>query len=690
MLQSLRLRPRPRNDAVRAAQRPISRSNGLPDRSQGLWCTLSRQWRLVLFVFAGLYVLTIVLSSRRAKQGLTPGQATNVRFILFGTAEDTMKEAVDNLERGLTAAEGGSGKALFGGPTDLDIVLPGPCPTFRYAALRNLARNVTWKRGSVRVSRPSLAHACRSPPLRIVWRPALNENSGAAIVLVDSLSIPATASHWLWLQESLERFSHRTDIAGFAMDHSIRTKVRNTRTYFDSQPLLEWNSAVLTKVWVEFVPWSDNSWRSAWGLGALLTLSYLPAGSLPSRELLEFGRFCRMWGFYVGRWKGVPPTSPEDRKEEYPKFFNRFGDEDVERTLLSSTEMAQISNFVLENQREHGAPFVSLTLVSSGFLTTARSWLCNVQVGQMAPPAILFLALDDESWTELQSIDGVKVLRVGADKDKYSRIEVFGAPGYWRLMADRAFIIRDLLSEGVTVFLFETDQIWLQDPWPYIDRYIGTHAPVKADILGVANSEKEIGGNFLVFRGSSAPMRLLYYALAMRFNESFHETWSSAAGSTGLQYMHENDQTLLTRALTWMQPQLRHSLRTPDNLSSILQKLWHKLLHPSAKFTISLRRYARWTRYLQALQSPVVFQSLDHDKFVDGSWYFGQTPQSVHSVTRQGNPTRPIVVNNNFVAGIEPKITRAKEFGHWFFDENQRHCTNRTIWAALDLPDKGR
>lgn len=62
-------------------------------------------------------------------------------------------------------------------------------------------------------------------------------------------------------------------------------------------------------------------------------------------------------------------------------------------------------------------------------------------------------------------------------------------------MLERTRLVRDFLDNGVAVFAFETDQVWLRDPLPFVQR-IGYSAD-EGDIVGTLDTLHEIGGNSL-------------------------------------------------------------------------------------------------------------------------------------------------------------------------------------------------
>lgn len=262
---------------------------------------------------------------------------------------------------------------------------------------------------------------------------------------------------------------------------------------------------------------------------------------------------------------------------------------------------------------------VSFTMVNKVFIDTARSWLCNVDLGNMRPRGLLWAVTDRETEEEMRKVDGTEVLMLDEVKGGKETGHEFGNPGYWRLMLERTALIGEILRQGIALFAFETDAIWLEDPQPYIDELVWQDA----DIVGTINTRQEVSGNFFYLRPTLATRRL-WDEITERFSSAYHSTNWSAKASTSWTYI-ENDQSQLTKLVL---------------------------------------RNDTWRR-----SYPLSFLTLDMELFVDGRWY---SPEKGFYTSKRAR--EPVVVNNNFAIGVKEKTERAKKTGHWFWDEKEKQC----------------
>lgn len=270
---------------------------------------------------------------------------------------------------------------------------------------------------------------------------------------------------------------------------------------------------------------------------------------------------------------------------------------------------------------------VSITVVNEAFIDTALSWLCNVDAGGFRPPGIVWIATDKKTYDSLNGISETNAIHI-QDMQGGKSHSKFGTPGYWLLMLERVYLVRDILDHGCTVFLFETDQVWMRDPIPYLDRILNEGRSI--DLIGTLDGTKEVAGNFLLFR-PTLPMRKVYGEVSRLFE---------------LEYNRKIKMTTQPNFKTYM-----------NNDQSILSKLILYDLKFRAEF-------------------PVIFRILDTDLFVCGKWYDG-----LNGTYSSARSRSPIIINNNFVSGIEKKTDRLKRFGHWFIINGS--CNPNVVRIAL-------
>lgn len=321
-----------------------------------------------------------------------------------------------------------------------------------------------------------------------------------------------------------------------------------------------------------------------------------------------------------------------------------------------------------EFARSRGSDVVSMTIVTSAFVNMMKSWFCNVAVLEIAPPAMVLVASEDEVANNLRSFlsqhprlgqaSYVVSMRgaINAIHEPANAPLHFGTSAYWRLMLLRTMFLRDLLDLGLAVFHFEADQVWLSDPLPYIRHEIRT-GPAKEgivedyrapDAVVTINTLGELAGGFFYFR-STVGSRHLMSSIVDRFLLSYSASRSSRAARHNRFHYIANDQSIMTTLITgrdWV--------------------------------------YAR--------QFPKIKVAvLSRDLFVDGQWFADFEDEFGKRVSKRKHYTSesslyPVVVNNNFVVGVVQKMKRVQRFGFWFISEEtlseSSHCDVAAVQRA--------
>ncbi|KAI0564039.1 glycosyl transferase family GT77 cell wall biosynthesis [Gracilaria domingensis] len=276
----------------------------------------------------------------------------------------------------------------------------------------------------------------------------------------------------------------------------------------------------------------------------------------------------------------------------------------------------------------HKPKMVSLTIVNHKFMQLTRSWLCNVEGGGFAPPNIIWITLDERSKAQVKELGighTIDILDALSADNMDSQNIIYGQPAYWRLMLMRTRLIRDLLDRGIDVFLFETDQVWLQNPFDYIRKEL----EAGSDMVGTLDTQHNVAGNTIMLR-SILPTRRMWSEVYTRFKAD---------------YDFKNVEKMKRHESTFVKHDQHH-------LSDLL------LFNPSF-----IRDF------------PVALGLLNAELFVGGSWYFGKY-KTVES-------RRPVIINNNFISGTEKKKARAISFGHWFLQSDNKTCDMDTVHEAL-------
>lgn len=269
---------------------------------------------------------------------------------------------------------------------------------------------------------------------------------------------------------------------------------------------------------------------------------------------------------------------------------------------------------------------VSLTVVNKAFLETSKSWLCNVDIGRFRPPGLVWVAIDNEAYEELKYVPDSFAVNLYT-RDGRAGDLFFGRAGYWLLMLERSYLIRDLLDMGVSVFVFETDAVWLRDPFVSIYRHI--EASDEVDLIATLDAGRNIAGGFLFLRPTIS-MRKLYNVLIRRFENEFNKKKGDSLRG-GDKISMGSDQSIISSLILY-EPDFR-------------------------------RRF------------PVVYRILDRELFVCGRWY---NPGMYTSLKSRS----PVVIQNNWISGVGLKTARLKRFGHWYIDGGK--CNESAVQASIN------
>lgn len=347
------------------------------------------------------------------------------------------------------------------------------------------------------------------------------------------------------------------------------------------------------------------------------------------------------------------PVLPGRKLSDNAKLLSAFAHDDSVRL---------ISRF----GRLRGNGTIAFTIVTSAFLETTCSWICNALSVNALPEALVFGASGADVVQSLNRfVEGesrirpgaILVVDLGADISSLQRAKFpqaaldFGRTEYWMLMLERTALLRDVLNAGVGILHFETDQIWFQDPMPWVLKLLsgpdqfgqqGQSLP-PVDMVLTVNTRKEASGNFFYLR-PSLPTRHLWTIITTAFQRSYGESLLSYAAKKGKFHYIDNDQSLLT------QYALGHNN-------------WYNRNFPVARYAV-----------------------LDRQRFVDGTWYLDFEDEKGRPVRKRWYYTsseslHPIILNNNFMIGVEGKKKRAQRFGHWFLSSESGKC-NVTVSLA--------
>lgn len=282
---------------------------------------------------------------------------------------------------------------------------------------------------------------------------------------------------------------------------------------------------------------------------------------------------------------------------------------------------------------------VSLTVANSRFLPFAYSWWCNIQLGGFMPPGRIIWVTNDKLAEEgLQILQPSKVVFFKSLSGAEGKGADYKMAGYWSFMLSRTLLVRELLTRGIQVFLFDLDQVWLHNPWTFISPLLEHREWDLVGTRGYSKSEHggEVQGNFL-FLNPTKPTIALWHEVSDRFSAAYAKCCANVTPDTYVGGI-EQDQFLLSHLVAFTSYKRIHKLK---------------------------------------------FIELDRHRFLDGKWYSDPL----------GNPKEqdPISIQNNWIVGSDNKIARAVKFRHWFWDNVTSECLTKNAVDILrvDVPVTG-
>lgn len=551
--------------------------------------------------------------------------------------------------------------AHYSRPVRLRIVLAPEANRHAFESRHAIATSAKWHHGELQVVNAT------SGGLYELSLSAWSPNQGASehVVIVDATNARTVDSSWFeFLQAARIRYAGVADIAAYSpVRASVRARAPVTGLVKHWEPPLLgdndpdnvflYQSAAYAPM---LAPANAAQWRAfqRWFAGRRSEWFLWP-GVVQPRDRMDpewrgytargrahwtmwYARFLAEHSLYVLYPRAATPRAPPLTLRSQPigELMRVSFDGSVAQAHSADDGGAtkeELNEIVRSARRGSGS--VAITIVNEAFLETAKSWICNVDQAGFRPPAVVWIATDQAAYDALRKVNGSHAIHMHSFKGGTEESGThFNTPGYWLLMLERTRLIRDLLDRGVGVFAFETDQIWLRDPVPAVRRLVESGDGV--DLVGTLDTRNQIGGNFLYFAPTLATRRL-WREVAKRFSEAYHSAGMHKRHTAKFERYIENDQSILTR-LVFYDPAFRE-------------------------------------------RNPIVFRALDTDRFVDGRWYDGT---QFYGASAQS----PTMINNNFLVGIDPKIERARRFGHWFWDAANKRCDARAVRTAIARNDR--
>ncbi|XP_061198306.1 uncharacterized protein LOC133206371 [Saccostrea echinata] len=255
---------------------------------------------------------------------------------------------------------------------------------------------------------------------------------------------------------------------------------------------------------------------------------------------------------------------------------------------------------------------VILTFMNKAFKPFLANWMCHTK--QMVRESqILLVMTETEEYGDFRSVyPKVNIVYLKSFQG-ISENQRYCTAGFMRIGIYRTTVVNWILQEGVPIFVFELDALWLQNPLPFIT----TNTEYDITIIPTYEKSFEAAIGF-------------YYMTA---NKRMQQFWQELT-----RRLHD-----LSKTFSCLKNKER--VRGRDNDQMVLYGL------------------------IQEHYENLIIFFLPTNKFLDGKWY--RKPET--HLLREA-----LILNFNFVIGIDEKIIRARRFGHWFVANDNLTC----------LPDK--
>lgn len=296
-------------------------------------------------------------------------------------------------------------------------------------------------------------------------------------------------------------------------------------------------------------------------------------------------------------------------------------------------------------------------MINEGFFDMTSSWVCNAisVCGDSYPIERTTLLCTDREclrkayntpiYNRFGGIIGIDLQkhanRLLSDYMKSTDINIefkkemgFSQIGYIAMMMMRAKIIHAIVEEGVPFMLFETDAVWGTDAFKHID----DHYIDKQKLITEQNWD------------------LIYY--------HDNPTSNGVGGGFFIQSANDNAKKFYSEWIIMLEQDFESSLREARDYERNKGGITWK--EQSALQELVRPRKDNQINPIQPGFGGTRILLLSQEEYVRGLWYEGHNPLSTLK--------KEIVIQNNYIIGIESKIQRAKRYNHWFLKDDRQSC----------------
>ena len=140
--------------------------------------------------------------------------------------------------------------------------------------------------------------------------------------------------------------------------------------------------------------------------------------------------------------------------------YNDFTEVEFDTDFADSESKEKLMKAINDIMDKHGV--VAIQLLNEGYVEMTLSWICNVKHFPGVLERTLFIATDQIAYDDLTDWDSsLKVVHVNYEAPKALS---YGQYAYYAFMLFRTRLLCHLLANDVTLWLIESDALWIRDP----------------------------------------------------------------------------------------------------------------------------------------------------------------------------------------------------------------------------------
>ena len=297
---------------------------------------------------------------------------------------------------------------------------------------------------------------------------------------------------------------------------------------------------------------------------------------------------------------------------------------------------------IRDADNDNAVPFVFVMQATVGMIPMIKSWICNTATMDGVHSNTL-LIVDEAGKKLLDDFEPAKDMHIVLDslpKEMHGSWD-FGTLGYWLATQNRFHTILDMIALGkVPVMIIEPDAVWTENP---LDDPAITDS--EADMVGFTDGDEGVGGIGFGFLRMNPTDRVI--SLLTMAGQSVDSTLKAAAEKA------EDDPSFFVGKITGEQ----------DFFSRLVWSF--KSEHPEVK----------------------LMDMLPGCRYPSGTWYM--KPKADNTKCREKDLGPMVVLQNNWIVGNEAKMTRSKDWGHWFLAEGEDRCLRTDLTVARHSVESG-